>query len=434
MARPFQIALESSDLEGAVAESENSELTVSEVIEDDAAADEAAEIQEDINRDSDALEELVEEVDTLSVQVEKNEEKLENPEEVVAADVVVSEESLRDSMVRVGYTDGLSDRLSFATESTFESLKHNPARHLSISNEGVKDFMAKVISNIKTLIIRVIDASKKLFSQLLLKFGNYEKKIKALQDKLKTIKHKDIAERAKQFSEDQLKVYGDIYPYFFMRSKDECININSAVSLFGDMYDPVKKYVDFALGSGQKNDTKSEMTIVPAGAPEIKNTQQNVVNHITSDYDDSIKDGKTSPLITVIGGVAWFYLVPKENSSKILQSYPVEVKPNEIKLVDKFSQLNKCMIQAFEAVTKRKAVFDNFNKSQDNYLATIKKVESDYNKLGNNTANLKKAINALRVASTQFNLLVVKGFIDGIKRTTMLANKYANDFSNNKEK
>lgn len=430
MARPFQIALESSDLEGAVSESENSELTVSDVIEDDAASDEAAEIQEDINRDSDALEELTEEVGVLADQVEKNEEKLENPEEVVAADVVVSEESLRDSMVRVGYTDGLNDRISFASESTYESLKMNPARHLSISNEGVKDFMAKVISNVKTLIIRIINASKKLFQQLLLKFGNYEKKLNMVLKQLMALDTAKISSMSKDFIDDRKQSYVDAYPHFYLRTDDSCLKAGLVTSIFGKMETAIKQHIEYALG---KKDDMPTITIVNAGDVAYKYTQDNVIKHISSDQKENLSDMHTTPLLTVIGNTAWFYLNPTEGRTKVLESVTFKVEPSELNFVRDFQHIIKCVPAAVGAVRDRKKVFDAFNKAQNSYLADINKVESEYKKAGNKSAELKKVINELKVVSTQINLLLVKGFVDGIKRTAVLANKFVKDFSYDKD-
>lgn len=455
MARPFQIALESSDLEGAVAESENSELTVSEVIEDDAAADEAAEIQEDINRDSDALEELTEEVGVLADQVEKNEEKLENPEEVVAADVVVSEESLRDSMVRVGYTDGLSDRLSFATESTFESLKHNPARHLSISNEGVKDFIAKLISTVKTLVIRIINYSKKLFAKILFKFGNYEKKFasigiknidpNALKANLSKLENKQdfltkcfdthplyclsggdsknvfdtktVSEVMIQFEKIGETIVRDEMSAATKEQKDmNNAGINSSGGFFSNLaagaVNAVKKLLSF----------KKTSVLGKVGETAAKYADPNLSN------DVAWAIGENSLLFTAIGKKFYYIRFDDAAGTKIIDNIDVVRPKNDSDIEQKIPAFSDYFATIENQLQNRKIVFDTYDKNQNEYLKSLKQLESNSKAKDAAAAKgLKIAVNTMKAGASQLNLLLVKGFIDNVKRTAQLGNMLVNE-------
>lgn len=455
MARPFQIALESSDLEGAVGESENSELTVSEVIEDDAAADEAAEVQEDINRDSDALEELTEEVGVLADQVEKNEEKLENPEEVTAADVVVSEESLRDSMVRVGYTDGLADRLSFATESTYESLKHNPARHLSISNEGVKDFIAKLISTVKTLVIRIINYSKKLFAKILFKFGNYEKKFANIG--IKNISPDTLKANLSKLEDksDFLTKCFETHPLYCVGGSDakgvfEPKTVSEVMIKFEKIGETIIRDEMSAAKKEQKDMGKANnggnggfFSNLASGAVNmVKNLLSfkktsvlgKVSDSATKYADPQVNNdvawakGENSLMFTAIGKNFYYIRFDDESGTKIIDNITVTKPQNETE-IEKIIPAFANHFSVVEAQLKnRKLVFDAYDKNQNEYLKSLKQLESNSKAKDAAAAKgLKIAVNTMKAGASQLNLLLVKGFIDNVKRTAQLANIIVNE-------
>lgn len=462
MARPFQIALESSDLEGAVGESENSELTVSDVIEDEAASDEAAEIQEDINRDSDALEELTEEVGVLADQVEKNEEKLENPEEVVAADVVVSEESLRDSMVRVGYTDGLSDRISFASESTYESLKLNPARHLSISNEGVKDFIAKMVSTVKTLVIRIINYSKKLFAKILFKFGNYEKKYANLS--IKNISQDTLKANLAKLEDkpDFLKKCFETHPLYCLGGGEakavfEPKTVSEVMAKFEDISKDIiqteisgakkeQKDMDKAaqgsssggffsgLASSVYNKIKSLCSLKKTSP--IGKISESAAKYADPQINNEVEwaKGDSSLMFTAIGKKFYYLRFDDAAGTKIIDNIDVVKPQNDSEVEGRIPTFAEYFATTENQLKNRKLVFDAYDKNQNEYLKALKQLESNQKAKDATAAKgLKIAVNAMKAGASQLNLLLVKGFIDNIKRTAQLANIISNELEGDGE-
>ena len=194
MARPFEIALEDAVTE----ENNQPELVdVSDVIEETAIAEEEAEENAEIDEQVEALAEASEEADAMLDQSDVNEAKIEEGEQAVenaggdeaAADdaiseddIVTSEENLKYSITRLGCDDDLPRNLRLSMEARASG--QSRLARLKLAQEGVGDFIAKVISTIKTLIKRIIISCKKLFAKVLFLFGRYDKKAKQLSSRL----------------------------------------------------------------------------------------------------------------------------------------------------------------------------------------------------------------------------------------------------------
>lgn len=220
MARPFEIALE----DAVVEENDQPELVdVSDVIEETAIAEEEAEENAEIDDQVEALAEASEEADAMLDQSDVNEAKIEEGEQAVenaggdeaAADdtiseddIVTSEENLKYSITRLGCDADLPRNLKLSMEARASG--QSRLARLKIAQEGVGDFIAKVISTIKTLIKRIIISCKKLFAKVLFMFGRYDKKAKQLSSRIVEVakeanelaKNADPKEKAKMLVED----------------------------------------------------------------------------------------------------------------------------------------------------------------------------------------------------------------------------------------
>lgn len=220
MARPFEIALEDAVIE----ENNQPELVdVTDVIEETAIAEEEAEENAEIDEQVEALAEASEEADAMLDQSDVNEAKIEEGEQaaenaggdeaaaddaISEDDIVTSEENLKYSITRLGCDDDLPRNLRLSMEAR-ASGRSRLAR-LKIAQEGVGDFIAKVISTIKTLIKKIIISCKKFFAKILFMFGRYDKKAKQLGSRLAEVA-KDATELAKSeaFREKMTKIIED---------------------------------------------------------------------------------------------------------------------------------------------------------------------------------------------------------------------------------
>ena len=185
----FQLALESSDLEGAVApESTEPALDESQLEEN---VEETTQAQAEVEAGSDEIDEAIEEVDQLQEQIEANDQKLENPDEVVTTvDVEVSEESLKRACYKLGIP--MKAKLSFATESVVDDIKSNPRKYLAVSNEGLKDTLDRIKKVIIAMIDKVVGSIQTIITRIQLKFGNYEKRLDNGLEKLKNLNKIDF--------------------------------------------------------------------------------------------------------------------------------------------------------------------------------------------------------------------------------------------------
>lgn len=445
MARPFEIARESSDLAGAVAEPENSELTVNEVIEDEANADEVAAGNEQVNRDIAAVEELVDGVDEVTEQVEVNEEKLEQPEEVVAADVVVSEEKLKYTMIKLGYDAGLQDRLNLSSESAVESLKSNPARHLSIANEGAKEFIAKMVSNIKMLIQRIITATQKIFAKVMFKFGNYEKKITQLQSQLAGADIAGLNNLNDDDKKDLIQAFTNAMPLTAIvgpvDDKDKAKKASDFMTKFEQFAKAIVTQQKTATTQANKADAKQNGTGFFAtiggaakgllnalfGGGALKNTEKSKAKKYIdpNNKPEWTNDDNSYAIFANIGKTVWC-LVQNE---KIVDKYDIVIdwKTNEQTIWNNIiayaNNLSSELNNQLANVKNRKTIFDAYDKSQSEYLKFISQLEKDQKiKNAADGQAVKLSINALKVGAANVNLVLVKAFINDVKSAVLGAN------------
>lgn len=456
MPRPFEIARESSDLAGAVAEPENSELTVNEVVEDEAVADEVADGNEQVNKDIAAVEELVDGVDELSEQVEVNEEKLEHPEEVVAADVVVSEEKLKYTMIKLGYDAGLQDRLNLSSESVVDSLRSNPARHLSIANEGAKEFISKMISTIKGLIQRIIKATQNIFAKVMFKFGNYEKKISQLQSQLASADIAGLDNLKDEDKKDFVAAFTKVLPTVAMMGKegaDSGVVEPKAATEFMQKFEQFSKTIvsqqKTQTQQANKQDVKQQgsgiLAAIAAPFKGIINAVRNLGGLKTtqasnlSKYAEPgkepawLKDTDSYVVFAVIGNKVWC-LVENE---KIVDSYDLEIEWNKefnavwTRIKEYANDLSNELNRQMANVKNRQSFYDAYNKSQNEYLKFVSQLEKDQKiKNAADGQAVKLSINALKVGAANINLLLVKSFINNVKTAVTGANiiiQHAND-------
>lgn len=136
----------------------------------------------DISKDIAAIEELIEEQNIVNDQIQKNEEKLTNPDiVVVAADVEVSEECYKNTCYRLKYKS--SSTLKFSNESIFNAVHAEPRKYLAVSNEFLKEVVFKIWEEIKELFREICKRLK------------IKEKFAILKDKLNREKSEGILQR-----------------------------------------------------------------------------------------------------------------------------------------------------------------------------------------------------------------------------------------------
>ena len=197
--RPFSIVLEES-LEGSTLGGETVEgpLEEAELVE---AVEEAGELQAEINQDSADVDEALEEAEALSEQAVATDEVLAQTadEEGATADegsaiteeqVVTAEESFKWSLAKLGAASGYSKVVEVSRESAAGAKTRR--ERLKICNEGVKEFLGKLIQNIinfaKKIASRVILFVKKHYHA----FQNYKKQWNKASKRVKDLKESDV--------------------------------------------------------------------------------------------------------------------------------------------------------------------------------------------------------------------------------------------------
>lgn len=444
MARPFEIALEEENsIVSAQVSSDNT--TISEVLEEAEEAEEEAAVNKEVDNQVEALEEASEEADAMLDQVEDNEQKIQNDEqgiqEVTDEDVVTSEENFKYSLTRFGYDEGLKDVYSLANES--KQYGYTNRKRLELSTEGIGDFIAKIISSIKTLIKRIIISCKKFFAKLMFKFGRYEKRITLLIKRLEGLKKVDpkllssnkFKESAKKFS----KLKGaETYFYDF-------------VSNFKTSYSPAMIAKDHmtkfeALSESFINEIIKN--VKADGQPDKKSMFTKILDKLRSifklpatsklpDYVDvgSLpKDYSKETEVGVIGKDV--YYIPTKIENRVLKKFSPNWKDmdfvSEVILKIKLSGLVSTEVNKLNGLLKdvrnAKNVFKTFDENQEKYLKYLKDLEGKYSKEKGNQRALKVGLDLLRVGAAEINLYAVRKFVYDVKTNVKISSLIVNLF------
>lgn len=137
---------------------EESTVEIEDVISDEEEQEEFNSIVDETEDDVAAMEEAEEVVEDLEEQIAKEEELLETPEKVTAADALVSQESLRMAAKMLGANPDEIFGQKVSTESAHES----PVTALQLSTESAKEFVLKVIEQVKAIFKKIAISIKKM--------------------------------------------------------------------------------------------------------------------------------------------------------------------------------------------------------------------------------------------------------------------------------
>lgn len=431
MARPFEVAREDEVFDNV----EAGEIDVNDVVEETTVVEEETEGNAEVDKQVEALAETAEEAEELISEQEVNEQKLETPEasepeadSVTEDDVVVSEENLKYHMIRLGYDEGLGERISFAKEAKTSPL--TPRERLRISNEAVGDFIAKVISNIKALINKIVISCKKLFAKVLFKFGRYEKKINALKERVNDLGTIDVSKLSKDdkkdYADNLLKAApGGILGIAIMAMADG----NSTISLMNSFEKASKTFID-ELIKESKNDAKevNKKNWFKQLLSKFNPAKRTTINDKVRKYADASNmlpsDFSNGCVIVGLVGKKVYY-IPEKIEGKVVKSFDIWSAdvPSEAKedvaseLTAKVKEIGPMLNAALGSVKNAKQVFAAFDRNEDAYLKYLKELEKE-TKVKDAASNraLKLGLDILRVGAAEINLILVRTYISAIKQ------------------
>lgn len=443
MARPFEVARE-ENTDIISAQVPTKEATITDVIEEGNAAEEVKNEECQVDTQIEALEEAAEEAENLLDIEETNTDKIESDEngttEVTEDDVVVSEENLKYSMIKLGYDDLLQDRMSFATEARSSSMSARDK--LQLSNEGVGDIIARTISMIKSLIKRIIISCKKLFAKILFKFGNYVKKIERLIKRLEDIKGTDI----KKLDDDTLKEFAKKRLQYSPYEAREYEASNKF-----DKYSPSKISIQ-QMESFEKLSEEFIKSLIAETKAEVKAANKkgwfkSISDKIKSIFKSSVDgveltkyvnpgsiptDYSKANLLGVIGNTV--YYIPDKIESRVIKTFKPQWKTDNTtaeacvlllkargSVTEEIGKLKKLLPE----VKNAKTVFKCFDDNQAKYLKFLENLEKDIKtKDSSSKRALKVGLDILRVGAAEINLFSTRKFINDIKVAVKISNLY----------
>lgn len=450
MARPFEIAHENEEV--VMTEIESGPATVEDVIEESEAVEEEANVNAEVDQNIEALETSSEEADALLDQADNNEEVIENAEasgeeESPAIDeqITASEENLKYSMIKLGYDDGLKERISFAKEAHSSSLEK-----LRVSTEGVKDFILKIISTIKTLIRKIVISVQKLYAKIGFKFARYGKQLELLRERLRDLESAKSVTPAKMSAEDIADLEKE-YAAKFVRIDPmfAATNVANYVTTKKNMAKDLAQ-VMASYEAASKKFLSEAISSVKAAEKDISKWKSNFKKareHIKSLFDNTHKKNKDINYSKFgqlpsdfsgsiqMGNIAnTIYYIPADiDNSGVLKRWTVPGDFTVENVFGKIDGLFKDVIKevpalinsAYNDVKNSKQVFKTFDDTEKKYLQALDQMEKDNQRADKDAAKsraMKQAIDFIRIGAAEINLYCVRKFIWEIKTTVRVCN------------
>lgn len=183
--------------EGAV---EPAEIDVTEAIQAEEDNLEVQETEVAIEEEQEQIEVQSEVVEELQEQDAAIEEKLESPAEVTPEDVAVAQEAFAFTLGRLAGNSSVYKEYK-KIKVSYEDAKTDPVSALKLHREGIKDVMKSVWESLKTMFAKILSWCKKIYTKIVAIFTDFEKKAKALKekvDKTLTIEDSRAADLAKK--------------------------------------------------------------------------------------------------------------------------------------------------------------------------------------------------------------------------------------------
>lgn len=179
---------------------EPAEIDVTEAIQAEEDNLEVQETEVAIEEEQEQIEVQSEVVEELQEQDAAIEEKLESPAEVTPEDVAVAQEAFAFTLGRLAGNSSVYKEYKNIKVS-YEDAKTDPVSALKLHREGIKDVMKSVWESLKTMFAKILSWCKKIYTKIIAIFTDFEKKAKALKDKVDntlTIENSKASDLAKK--------------------------------------------------------------------------------------------------------------------------------------------------------------------------------------------------------------------------------------------
>lgn len=179
---------------------EPAEIDVTEAIQAEEDNLEVQETESAIEEEQEQIEVQSEVVEELQEQDAAVEEKLESPAEVTPEDVAVAQEAFAFTLGRLAGNSSVYKEYK-KIKVSYEDAKTDPVSALKLHREGIKDVMKSVWESLKTMFAKILSWCKKIYTKIVAIFTDFEKKAKALKEKVDntlTIEGSKAADLAKK--------------------------------------------------------------------------------------------------------------------------------------------------------------------------------------------------------------------------------------------
>lgn len=173
---------------------------IEDVIDSDSASDEVNDLAKSVKEDTLSLDNADKVIDELSGVVENNNNLLESSEPIETSAVIVAQESLKLAKRILKVKDADLDLMP-----STEAIKDDARTSLVIANEGIIDFVKKLVQSIKLIFIKIGVWIKRIITKLRVIFNMSVSRAESLKKRLKNVKSAET----KPFTEDEVHAIGN---------------------------------------------------------------------------------------------------------------------------------------------------------------------------------------------------------------------------------
>lgn len=424
--RPFAAALEEA-IEGT-------ENIVSEPLTEtelEANAEETAELNAEIQQDSNDVEATLEEVDALEEQAAATDEVLaatadeETAGEPVADEasaiteeqVVTAEESYKWTLARLGGAGKYQEVVRIAGEA--KAAGKTRRERLKVCNEGVKETIARLIQSIINMAKQIASRIVIFVKSNLAKFFNYKKTIEEnakilkglnaadvnAEDLAKTLAGQPSVEMSYVLATSDLAVFGDLPT----KKKAAASTVDNVVKQLAALAMDIKnaKDVDESKGISEKDFAAIKANAVSALEQALENGKLFGLSTST------VKDINGLTILATYGKTAIGVRAEGKGLEKVsldfASDYGSNAKVDPAKLISTGAAVASKVAKASQDM---KVISDVVVKVQKDVEANLKKIESTAKVEGFGKA---KAIRAIKAAGIDLSMALFNSYLNSIK-------------------
>ena len=355
-----------------------------------------------IETDIVTMEESDEVIEELQEQVNDNTQMIEEgPENITEEIVAVAQEKYFIAAARLGYPteELMKNRISL------EAARVSPVQALTISTEGVKETIKRMIEAIKNMFSKIVESIKKLLAKAVMFFSGVTNKAKELKTRLNKLPGDIKVEKTTQ---------DDIFfklPIFIAASGNK-IDVNNIMSFINTNF--LKEFINAGMSGGNEKVAFSVTGVINFVSSKFKSGGINGKAGFLQNWTKNNTDIGDQQVIIVEAYKNYVSVVGigEDGANVEINKFDLNqdklVAPSSISGLDK-SNLNAILDAVITNDKTKKQYFDSIYQSQSNITTMLNK----YNNVQDDkSAEAQKELRLIRTFGSKLAFSSIMQYIN----------------------